>query len=92
MRLCRTGVNIPYEQYEAWKSQRPLDAGSSQQTAAASEAAPAESQPAQESQASTAAQGEPYPASFDKIIELITTGRTDEIPGIKDIPLKVSLR
>ncbi len=33
---------------------------------------------------------EPYPASFDAIVELITTGKTDQIPGIKDIPLKIN--
>ncbi|CDU25294.1 uncharacterized protein SPSC_05128 [Sporisorium scitamineum] len=33
---------------------------------------------------------EPYPASFDAIVELITTGKTDQIPGIRDIPLKIN--
>lgn len=28
--------------------------------------------------------------SFDEVVELISTGRADQIPGIKDIPLKVS--
>jgi hypothetical protein len=27
--------------------------------------------------------------SFDEIVELITTGQADRIPGIKEIPLKV---
>lgn len=34
-------------------------------------------------------QTEPYPASFAAIIELLTTGREDEIPGIREIPLKI---
>lgn len=29
--------------------------------------------------------------SFDEVVELISTGRADQIPGIKDIPLKVSV-
>ncbi|CAD6912867.1 unnamed protein product [Tilletia controversa] len=33
---------------------------------------------------------EPYPASFDAIAELIATGRVDQIPGIRDIPLEIS--
>ncbi|WFD20585.1 hypothetical protein MCAP1_002832 [Malassezia caprae] len=32
---------------------------------------------------------EPYPASFAAIVELLTTGREDEIPGIREIPLKI---
>ena len=34
-------------------------------------------------------QKEPYPASFAAIVELLTTGREDEIPGIREIPLKI---
>lgn len=30
--------------------------------------------------------------SFDEVVELISTGRADQIPGIKEIPLKVSER
>lgn len=29
--------------------------------------------------------------SFDQVVELISTGRADQIPGIKQIPLKVSI-
>jgi hypothetical protein len=30
------------------------------------------------------------PSSFDEVVELITTGKADSIPGVKKIPLKVS--
>lgn len=30
------------------------------------------------------------PPSFDKVVELISTGQTDRIPGIKQIPLKIN--
>ena len=30
------------------------------------------------------------PASFDEVVELISTGRADSIPGVRSIPLKVS--
>lgn len=36
-----------------------------------------------------AARRAPHPASFDAIVQLIATGQTDKIPGIRDIPLKV---
>lgn len=32
----------------------------------------------------------PHPPSFDALVELIATGRTDEIQGIRDIPLKIN--
>lgn len=32
----------------------------------------------------------PHPPSFDALVELIATGRTDEIEGIRDIPLKIN--
>lgn len=35
--------------------------------------------------------GEQYPASFDEVVELISTGRAESIPGIKHIPLQVRL-
>ncbi|PWN42897.1 DUF1749-domain-containing protein [Ceraceosorus guamensis] len=31
-----------------------------------------------------------HPASFDAIVELISTGQADKIPGIKDIPLQIN--
>ncbi|WFD28445.1 hypothetical protein MNAN1_003456 [Malassezia nana] len=34
--------------------------------------------------------GEPYPASFTAIVEMLTTGREDQIPGIREIPLKIN--
>ena len=80
---------ITHEQYKSWKSggvgqpDRQGVPSESQFQPPAQEATQPQEQP-------TPAQSEPYPASFDKIVELITTGRTDEIPGIKDIPLKVS--
>ncbi|WFD24257.1 hypothetical protein MEQU1_002954 [Malassezia equina] len=35
------------------------------------------------------ARKEPYPASFAAIVELLATGREDQIPGIREIPLKI---
>lgn len=32
----------------------------------------------------------PHPPSFDALVELIASGRTDEIEGIRDIPLKIN--
>lgn len=32
----------------------------------------------------------PHPASFDALVELIASGRTDEIDGIRDIPLVIN--
>lgn len=40
--------------------------------------------------ATTGSASEPYPATFDAIVELITTGKTDQIPGIREIPLKIN--
>lgn len=40
--------------------------------------------------ANTATNVESVQPSFDEVVELISTGRADQIPGIKDIPLKVS--
>lgn len=78
--VCRVGHSISYDDYLVWKSQQPIPPEASQPE---SEAANGTS----EEQATQ--QGEPYPPSFDAIVELISTGRTDEIPGIKDIPLQV---
>ncbi|PWZ03807.1 hypothetical protein BCV70DRAFT_141282, partial [Testicularia cyperi] len=52
-----------------------------------------ESQTAPDAAAGSVAEGtakEPYPASFDAIAELIATGKTDQIPGIREIPLQIN--
>ncbi|CAO1620160.1 unnamed protein product [Parajaminaea phylloscopi] len=40
--------------------------------------------------ASTGAGVPPHPPSFDALVELIASGRTDEIEGIRDIPLQIN--
>lgn len=40
--------------------------------------------------APTAAEAPSHPASFDAIVELISTGRADAIPGIRQIPLVIN--
>lgn len=70
----RTGLPVDYQEYKAW------------QTSTLQQATPAVASAA----ASSTTAAEPYPATFDAIVELITTGKTDQIPGIKDIPLKIN--
>ncbi|CAO1615865.1 unnamed protein product [Sympodiomycopsis kandeliae] len=41
-------------------------------------------------QAEDAAPTAPHPPSFDALVDLIASGRTDEIEGIRDIPLKIN--
>lgn len=53
------------------------------------QSSPQRATPAVASAATTTA-SEPYPATFDAIVELITTGKTDQIPGIREIPLKIN--
>ncbi|PWN37172.1 uncharacterized protein FA14DRAFT_187300 [Meira miltonrushii] len=38
----------------------------------------------------TTSNAESVQPSFDEVVELISTGRADQIPGIKDIPLKIN--
>lgn len=33
---------------------------------------------------------EPYPNSFNAIVELIATGNADKVPGVREIPLKIN--
>ncbi|KAE8237265.1 hypothetical protein A4X13_0g8852 [Tilletia indica] len=93
----QTGEKVTPEGYTAWLNAR----GEGTSTAQASIPAPAsiappvpDAEPAS-SQAAVEAEldddeREPYPASFDAIAELIATGRVDQIPGIRDIPLEIS--
>lgn len=51
---------------------------------------PAQVSTAPASVATASAAVPPHPPSFDALVELIATGRTDEIEGIRDIPLKIN--
>ncbi|KAK0538815.1 hypothetical protein OC834_000267 [Tilletia horrida] len=100
----QTGEQVTPEGYAAWLSAQGLSP-SSGSTSAASASAPApgtsssysstaqgQAQPAAlpEQDGEEDDSREPYPASFDAIAELIATGRVDQIPGIRDIPLEIS--
>ena len=82
----KTGNQVDYADYKAWLvSNGSIDTIDGTEGASGSDA----------TDAAAAAQAqqkdkEPYPASFDAIVELITTGKTDQIPGIRDIPLKIN--
>lgn len=79
----KTGNQVDYADYKAWlESDSSIAATNGVDGSSASDAS-----------ATPQTQGkdkEPYPASFDAIVELITTGKTDQIPGIRDIPLKIN--
>jgi len=79
---ARSGHSFTAEDYQQWKATQPP----STTTPSSSETT---SDPPNQTDSKPSAP--PHPASFDAIVELISTGRTDEIPGIKDIPLKVSI-
>ncbi|TKY89901.1 hypothetical protein EX895_001198 [Sporisorium graminicola] len=74
----RTGNQVDYADYKAWLASNTSLAD----TNGAGVASQVDETKAQDK--------EPYPASFDAIVELITTGKTDQIPGIRDIPLKIN--
>lgn len=73
----KTGNQVDYADYQTWLSS---NSDSISQDAATAETAGEQG----------GKEKEPYPASFDAIVELITTGKTDQIPGIRDIPLKIN--
>lgn len=78
----KTGNQVDYADYKAWLSSNSIpDATTASATATAG---------GTEGGAEKEKEKEPYPASFDAIVELITTGKTDQIPGIRDIPLKIN--
>ncbi|KDN47762.1 hypothetical protein K437DRAFT_255775 [Tilletiaria anomala UBC 951] len=84
----KIGSPISYDEYSAWRSAkqgRPAQPSTTVNGAISSQEAQLS-----DSAASGVPANEPYPASFDAIVELITSGRTDEIPGIKDVPLKIN--
>lgn len=87
----KTGNQVDYADYTAWLANKSRAASqingatteeSAEPTRRTTEAAAVEE--------AKATDKEPYPASFDAIVELITTGKTDQIPGIRDIPLKIN--
>jgi hypothetical protein len=77
----RTGNAVDYPDYIAWLSAR---------CASTSDAPTTSAHTTDNANSATDTQKEPYPASFNSIVELITTGKTDQIPGIRDIPLKIN--
>ncbi|PWN52385.1 hypothetical protein IE53DRAFT_312198 [Violaceomyces palustris] len=85
----KTGHAVSYEEYVEWRGR---NRDSAQPTNGQSGGDPIQHDLANVRNKTTtdAATTEPYPASFDSIVELITTGQTDKIPGIKDIPLKIN--
>ncbi|KAN0065809.1 hypothetical protein ACQY0O_000939 [Thecaphora frezii] len=78
--MSKTGIQVDNDDYLAWLS--------TQSTSATT----AEQQPSNPTETPTvaAAAHDPYPASFDSIVELIATGQTDKIAGIRDIPLQIN--
>ncbi|ETS64162.1 hypothetical protein PaG_01398 [Moesziomyces aphidis] len=87
----KTGNQVDYADYTAWLANKSTAASQingatteefAEPTSGTTEAAAVEE--------AKATDKEPYPASFDAIVELITTGKTDQIPGIRDIPLKIN--
>ncbi|KAK0550490.1 hypothetical protein OC845_002640 [Tilletia horrida] len=85
----QTGEKITPDGYAAWLRANAPEQGSS---AAQPATQPTSAPPAATVSAYTDddAEREPYPASFDAIAELIATGRTDQIPGIREIPVEIS--
>ncbi|KAJ1024309.1 hypothetical protein NDA18_004479 [Ustilago nuda] len=87
----KTGNKVNYADYKAW-----LASNSASSTLTANDtsndvlAASGTKALTQAEEAEKKEDKEPYPASFDAIVELITTGKTDQIPGIRDIPLKIN--
>ncbi|KAE8223421.1 hypothetical protein CF319_g3548 [Tilletia indica] len=93
----QTGEKVTPEGYTAWLNARGEGTSNAQASipATASIAPPVPDTEPASSQAAVEAEldddeREPYPASFDAIAELIATGRVDQIPGIRDIPLEIS--
>ncbi|EST08000.1 hypothetical protein PSEUBRA_002392 [Kalmanozyma brasiliensis GHG001] len=78
----KTGNQVDYADYKAWLATQSSIPAASGAVGGAAVAAQAETADKEDK--------EPYPASFDAIVELITTGKTDQIPGIRDIPLKIN--
>ncbi|SPO28643.1 uncharacterized protein UTRI_04521 [Ustilago trichophora] len=78
----KTGNQVDYADYKAWLSSNSIPAATT--TSATATVGGTEGGAEKEKEK------EPYPASFDAIVELITTGKTDQIPGIRDIPLKIN--
>lgn len=78
----KTGNQVDYADYKAWLASHPMSASTDVSAAEGG----ADAKGAEEGDK----EKEPYPASFDAIVELITTGKTDQIPGIRDIPLKIN--
>lgn len=83
----KTGNQVDYAEYKAWLDTNSIASNGKVSTDAAAASASAS---ASEGEKKEEKEKEPYPASFDAIVELITTGKMDQIPGIRDIPLKVN--
>ncbi|EPQ31090.1 uncharacterized protein PFL1_01279 [Pseudozyma flocculosa PF-1] len=88
--MSKTGTEIDFDDYTSWLSSRapapapaPTAPSSSSNPSAATDGATAAPAAPHDKQ-------EPYPASFDSIVELIATGQTDKIAGIRDIPLVIN--
>lgn len=84
----KTGNQVDYADYTAWLASNSVpatDVGGDTSVGDADAAMGAASEQVEDKK-----DKEPYPASFDAIVELITTGKTDQIPGIRDIPLKIN--
>ncbi|SPO28130.1 uncharacterized protein UTRI_04521_B [Ustilago trichophora] len=81
----KTGNQVDYADYKAWLSSNSIPATTTESASDATATAGGT-----EADAGKEKEKEPYPASFDAIVELITTGKTDQIPGIRDIPLKIN--
>ncbi|GAC92509.1 hypothetical protein PHSY_000063 [Pseudozyma hubeiensis SY62] len=84
----KTGNQVDYADYSEWLKSNP--ANSAAEKAGDSDAVMASTSAPDKAEGGKEQDKEPYPASFDAIVELITTGKTDQIPGIRDIPLKIN--
>ncbi|SNX85227.1 uncharacterized protein MEPE_03936 [Melanopsichium pennsylvanicum] len=82
----KTGNQVDYVDYKAWLESHSDSISDANGAATAS----IDGIDGKEEESDEEKEKDPYPASFDAIVELITTGKTDQIPGIRDIPLKIN--
>lgn len=81
---------IPAWQLADPSSASPATSSATQQPPESSTSAQAVEQPSIEVPGPPAGSIPPHPPSFDALVELIATGRADEIEGIRDIPLQIN--
>lgn len=86
----KTGNQVDYADYTAWLALNDSIPSAGGVGSSSSDADAVNAPGHAEADGEKAKDKEPYPASFDAIVELITTGKTDQIPGIRDIPLKIN--